>query len=445
MLQFAQIYDTTNTSPSFKHPPLWIIMAGCDGAYIDLAPSDIDGDTVKCRWGTSVESGGATYDNQLWPSLSLDEDNCIVRYTGSLDKSTEGVKPIGLMIEDFDSDGNLRSSVPVQFLAQVWTPNLNSRAVGVANYPDWFRGPDHDDHRDYVPNQDFHPPVKTSRGRRDDQPAYCDAVPEYTENTPLDGDILDASDGVVDFILEASSQIGEITSFSYEGPLGVKCSDDVIDGRIKCSWELTEGQIEIENHGFCYTATDSFGLTTERRCINIQGRGNIPVLVTSTTTTSTTTTTTTTITTSTTTTSTTSTSTTTTTTTSTTTTTRTITTSSTSAVSSTAITTFMTTTKASTNLTAITNIHELAAITLDGSDGGVSYEDAVNYGCNGQDFDPFAKNSKPVDHADKALLNWKNCVQCALGLKTEQVPTYFYSADQDSCGELAIRSNNKND
>ena len=65
MLQFAQIYETANTSPSFKHPPLWIIMAGCDGAYIDLAPSDIDGDTVKCRWGTSVESGGATYDNQL--------------------------------------------------------------------------------------------------------------------------------------------------------------------------------------------------------------------------------------------------------------------------------------------------------------------------------------------------------------------------------------------
>jgi len=167
-------------------------MAGCDGAYIDLAPSDIDGDTVKCRWGTSVESGGATYDNQLWPSLSLDEDNCIVSYTGSLDKSTEGVKPIGLMIEDFDSDGNLKSSIPVQFLAQVWTPNLNSRTVGVANYPDWFRGPDHDDHRDYVHNQDNHPPVKV-RGKRSDQPdqpdqpAYCDAAPEYTENTPLDG------------------------------------------------------------------------------------------------------------------------------------------------------------------------------------------------------------------------------------------------------------------
>ena len=437
MLQFAQIYETANTSPSFKHPPLWIIMAGCDGAYIDLAPSDIDGDTVKCRWGTSVESGGATYDNQLWPSLSLDEDNCIVSYTGSLDKSKEGVKPIGLMIEDFDSNGNVKSSIPVQFLAQVWTPNLNSRAVGVANYPDWFRGPDHDDHRDYVHNQDYHPPV---RGKRSNQPAYCDAVPKYTENTPLDGDILDGSDGVVDFILEASSQLGEITSFSYEGPLGVKCSDNVVDGKIKCTWELTEDQLEIENHGFCYTATDSFGLTTERRCINIQGRGNIPIVITSTTTSTTTTTnTSTTSTTSTTTTSTTTTSTTTTTTTTKTTTT-TSKTSTTALITTTTVTTFITTTSPSTGI--IKNIHEMASFLLDGNDGGVLYKDAVNYGCNGQDFDPFAKNSKPVDHTDKAFLNWKNCIQCALGMKAENIPIYSYSADQDSCGEFIFATKN---
>ena len=89
-----------------------------------------------------------------------------------------------------------------------------------------------------------------------------------------------------------------------------------------------------------------------------------------------------------------------------------------------------------TPIEVLTTIHEMASFVLNGNDGGVSYEDAVNYGCNGQDFDPFAKNSKPVDHTDRAFLNWKNCIQCVLGMGTENIPTYSYSADQDSCGEF---------
>ena len=86
----------------------------------------------------------------------------------------------------------------------------------------------------------------------------------------------------------------------------------------------------------------------------------------------------------------------------------------------------------------------MASFLLDGNDGGVSYEDAVNYGCNGQDFDPFAKNSKPVDHTDRAFLNWKNCILCVLNMKIENIPIYSYSADQDSCGEFIFTTRNKN-
>ena len=50
MRQVATIFDVTNNSPDFKHPPLWLIMAQCDGQYIDLSPSDVDGDRVRCRW-----------------------------------------------------------------------------------------------------------------------------------------------------------------------------------------------------------------------------------------------------------------------------------------------------------------------------------------------------------------------------------------------------------
>lgn len=123
--QFMWMYDPTNNTPDFKLPPLWLIMAGCPNQEIDLAPHDFDGDTVRCRWAVGDEAGGAELDPVRHPSLSLDGDNCIVKYDGTLDASQVGVKPIALMMEDFDSQGNIRSSVPVQFLAQVWTPTMN--------------------------------------------------------------------------------------------------------------------------------------------------------------------------------------------------------------------------------------------------------------------------------------------------------------------------------
>ena len=144
MIQIAKVNDITNTSPVFKHPPLWLIMAGCDGAYIDLAPQDPDGDRFECRWATVDEAGdGAATDLSIWPSLSLDTDNCIVHYQGSLDETSVGLKPISLMIEDFDQFGSVRSSIPIQFLAQVWTPNLQARSL---SYPQWFD--EDNDHHD---------------------------------------------------------------------------------------------------------------------------------------------------------------------------------------------------------------------------------------------------------------------------------------------------------
>ena len=114
--QVAFVYDTTNTSPVFKHPPLWLIMAGCDTS-IDLAPQDPDGDRFECRWAAIDEAEAAVTDSSLWPSLSLDPDNCIVHYQGSLDETNVGLKPISLMIEDFDQFGNVLSSISIQFLA----------------------------------------------------------------------------------------------------------------------------------------------------------------------------------------------------------------------------------------------------------------------------------------------------------------------------------------
>ena len=108
--------------------------------FLDLAPIDPDGDIVRCRWATAEEAGGAAFQPALHPSISLDE-NCIVHYDGTLDSVASGVKPIALMMEDMDMLGNIKSSIPVQFLAQVWTPLVQRNGALIPNdnpYPKWF-------------------------------------------------------------------------------------------------------------------------------------------------------------------------------------------------------------------------------------------------------------------------------------------------------------------
>ena len=263
-----QFNDLDNNSPTFKLPPLWLIMAGCPNQMIDLAPSDMDGDKVKCRWATASESGGAFNDGRSFPSLSLDEENCIVHYDGTKDSTAVGVKPIGLMMEDFDSNNQVRSSIPVQFLAQVWTPSMNTRSIGEANYPQWF--PDHD-HEEDPRHEDV--PSGNIRGRRS-VPSYCNAVPSFTNATPADGAVIDGRSGNVSFTLQASSENGAIIGFSYQAPSGLICTSVNGAGEITCNWTLTAAQLKVEEHQFCYDATDSLGLKTERRCLTIEGIGN---------------------------------------------------------------------------------------------------------------------------------------------------------------------------
>ena len=45
------------------------------------------------------------------------------------------------MMEDMDMLGNIKSSIPVQFLAQVWTPLVQRNGALIPNdnpYPKWF-------------------------------------------------------------------------------------------------------------------------------------------------------------------------------------------------------------------------------------------------------------------------------------------------------------------
>ena len=234
--------DYTNSAPQFKLPPIWLIMSTCDGQFIDLNPTDPDGDRMKCRWADSTEGDTAYYRQSLWPSLTLDEDNCIVHYTGSLDSSGSGIKPIALMIEDFDANGNVKSSTPIQFLAQVWTPSITvppagtaigngrSQKIRMANdcgndcYPVI---PEDDDDDDIEGRKRREAMEILTRNARSTPAPYCDPAnwPQHSASNPQDGDELDASTGQVNLVLSASSRVSTINKFVYQGPLGFRCAD----------------------------------------------------------------------------------------------------------------------------------------------------------------------------------------------------------------------------
>ena len=271
---YAAIYDPNNNSPVFTHPPLWRVMSGCDGQVMVLNPMDPDGDTVRCRWATTPEEGGAArYDATAWPSLSLDGDNCIVHYTGSMDGTHEGLKGVAIMMEDFDQNGVRKSSIPVQFLAAVWTPNSSARGVDVPFvYPDWYAEADDDHHHDHTnepKNGKKRVRRTTTRVRRTTTPSYCSAVPVIVPPSPADGSII-ITDESFEITIRAESDGGFIKSYSYEKPALMSCTSPDQNGSVTCSWTPTEADKKTGDHGFCFLATDSLGLTTERRCTTLR-------------------------------------------------------------------------------------------------------------------------------------------------------------------------------
>ena len=57
--------------------------------------------------------------------LKLVSESCTLYYDIAGPIASDGVKPITLMVEDFDRNGKVRSSIPAQFLAVIWTPDEN--------------------------------------------------------------------------------------------------------------------------------------------------------------------------------------------------------------------------------------------------------------------------------------------------------------------------------
>ena len=289
---YAKYYDLQNNSPQVKVPPIWNIMTGCPAQTLALTPMDKDGDEVRCRWSTEAEAKSAHHGSGNYASLTLDEDTCVITYDGSVDTITAGVKPIAIHVEDYDADGNVRSSIPVQFLATVWEPEWTGEMIditrsrarpsfGVAEedqtpakdiaylWGDVFVGHDHHD--------DAH-----SRKRREilinDEtgfPYFCDEPPQLTEPSPASGEEIEVSGNVrivvAAFYYEDLEVKYNLDHFQFNSPAGMICGNiNKQTGQAVCNWTPSAEQRDLMLHSFCFMAFDKHGRSTERRCISLK-------------------------------------------------------------------------------------------------------------------------------------------------------------------------------
>lgn len=78
---------------------------------IRVPMADSDGDRVRCRWGNGTDECGVI----CFPKGSLTSDPCEFTYNAS----KLGYHAVALIMEDFDSNDNVLSSVPLQFLIHI--------------------------------------------------------------------------------------------------------------------------------------------------------------------------------------------------------------------------------------------------------------------------------------------------------------------------------------
>lgn len=387
---YAKVNDVNNNSPQVKVPPIWRIMSGCPAQTLYLNPSDKDGDKIRCRWSTKDEAKSAYHENGNFNSLILDEEECFVTYDGTKDIITEGgVKPVAIHVEDFDDQGNVKSSIPVQFLATVWQPFETGQKVVVKNLlrheelEAFERDPEGPEF--YWPNvfepkdgHDHHAALIDPRQRRkrddDDQtrmpsinpinglPYYCDEPPQLIDPSPAAGEEILVT-GNIKIHLRAVYYENlklkfDLRRFQLNTPQGMECTNlDRKTGRATCSWLPTEDQKKQTLHDFCFLAIDKFGRDTERRCITLK------------------------------------------------------------------------------IIKARTDVHSL----LDLIAPEFAYRATNNYGCAGRgSLNPFINNAGiPVDDIDRAISLWKKCIRCAMDDLTDgssnDIPKYKFDEEGLQC------------
>ena len=279
----AHVYQYDNNSPQFESPAIWWIMSGCQGQTYYLTPQDPDGDEIVCRWSTMYEASFLAHDKEgfdvdgetNWPlnQLSLDATACAVTYHPEYD-SNGGNKPIGVQVEDFDANGDIKSSVPSVFLAKVFTPGMDESILDnpytVINRRK-RHAEDDDTHQDGEQRAWTERPNLSFLTRNTD---HCDGLPVWVDPTPPNESLLIYEATVAYYQVWAARFLFNgvyyttVTRAQFSLPDGMTCSELREDGTATCFWTPTVEQIGL--HTVCGLCYDVFKRPSNRNCVKIE-------------------------------------------------------------------------------------------------------------------------------------------------------------------------------
>ena len=105
-----------NNSPRATLSGLRRIQKDCEFS-MKIPFQDEDSDTVRCRFAIGTDECGGVCGALENVGFKLDEERCFLKWNATV----SGRIAAAVMIEDFDADNELLSSIPLQFLIEVFT------------------------------------------------------------------------------------------------------------------------------------------------------------------------------------------------------------------------------------------------------------------------------------------------------------------------------------
>lgn len=218
---------TDNVSPESRMAPILNLLHGCSHT-LSIPVVDFDGDDVRCRWAESGrgECGGVC---QAFPGAVLNEHDCtlFLNATGNV-----GLYVVAIQTEDFYAATDIvpLSSVPLQFIVNVYESPYGNASC-------------------YEKPRFIRPPTRRS--------GACVGIPL---NSTFHEAILAESVG-------SGISIQEI---AIQSPPGVMQSDLAMGPYVN-SWyvNITWAPLpsQVGNDIFCFTATDSSGISSDQNCV----------------------------------------------------------------------------------------------------------------------------------------------------------------------------------
>ncbi|XP_048727704.2 mucin-4-like isoform X2 [Ostrea edulis] len=225
-LAYRSDIGRVNKSPVTAMQPIVRLQRGCSHT-IQIPVADDDGDTVRCRWATNSPVNECAGICQSFPNAVLDETTCTIDYSSTT--NSNGYYGVAIQIEDFATSSSTTpiSSIPLQFLVEIFDSN-----------------------------------------------SPCAAAPTFISPTPADNGCFEAVQGIT-FSIEIRIRTGtnnqQIREVTTQSPIGVTKSSiqaiSLTDYYINLIWTPTSSQ--QGSYIICFTGEDNLGLTTDTRCIRL--------------------------------------------------------------------------------------------------------------------------------------------------------------------------------